>query len=67
MGELALQTRINLSSKDEMVSLETARLFEKTSCVTVKHLTASGHYYYSPEDQQLLRKDFLDLIQEVSD
>lgn len=60
--KLAVPCQIYLSSQDEMVSPKSDKAFEKNTYVTVKMLTSSGHFYYSPEDQQLLYNDFLDMI-----
>ena len=60
--QLSTPCHVFLSLKDEMVSPKSGRLFEKASCVVVKMLNLSGHFYYSPEDRQLLQNDFIDMI-----
>lgn len=55
-----------LSRKDEMVSPRSGKFLEETPCATVKMLNTSDHFYYSPEDQQLLQHDFCRMIQEIT-
>ena len=61
--ELTVKCQVYLSTKDEMVSMKTGRIFENHACATVKALDSSGHVYYSPEDLQLLQHEFFDMIQ----
>ena len=65
LQELSVPCRVYLSLKDEMVSPQSSKFFKKNSCVTVKSLNTSGHFYYSPEDRQLLQDDFRDMIQRI--
>ncbi len=65
--KLTAMSQVYLSLQDEMVSPISGAVFAKNPHVTVKRLDMSGHFYYSPQDQQLLQKDFCDMIQKVSE
>jgi hypothetical protein len=47
---------------DEIVSPESCKLLKNNTCMRVKMLNGSGHYYYSPGDQSLLIEDFKKMI-----
>ena len=49
--------------KDELLSVRTGELLAKNPRISVRVLAGSGHYYYSPEDTLLLRKDFSEMLQ----
>ncbi len=63
--QLATKAQVYLSLQDEMVSPKSCKAFENNPHVTVKLLNTSGHFYYSPQDQRILQKDFCDMIQKV--
>lgn len=65
LDKLSVPCQAYLSRKDEMVSPRSGKFFEGNPCVTVKMLNTSGHFYYSPEDQQLLQHDFCHMIQNI--
>ncbi len=63
--QLTTTAQVYLSLQDEMVSPQSGKAFENNPHVTVKLLNTSGHFYYSPQDQRILQKDFCDMIQKV--
>lgn len=65
--KLTAAAQVYLSLQDEMVSPKSGKAFEKNSHVTVKLLNTSGHFYYSPQDQRMLQKDFCDMVQKLSE
>lgn len=66
VAALRTKTQVYLSLRDEMVSPKCGDLFKQNACVTVKMLSTSGHFYYSPEDQAVLKENFGKLIQRVT-
>ena len=62
LGRLSVPSHVYLSLQDEMVSPKSCDLFKSNTCTTVKVLTTSGHFYYSPEDQALLNEDFKKMV-----
>ena len=67
LSELKVKSRVYFSVHDEMVSPKSAKLFEPDLSADVKMLNTSGHYFYSREDGLLLKKDFSEMIEEMSD
>jgi len=65
IGKLQTPSHIYLSMLDEMVSPKCSKLFKDNPCICVKSLQTSGHFYYSPEDQCLMKEDFNKMIQNV--
>ncbi len=65
IGELSVPSHIYLSMQDEMVSPKCREIFRDNSGMCVKILENSGHFYYSPEDQRLMKEDFSRMIQKV--
>ena len=65
IGKLRTPSHIYLSMLDEMVSSKCSKLFKDNPCICVKSLQTSGHFYYSPEDQCLMKEDFNKMIQNV--
>ena len=65
IGKLLTPSHIYLSMLDEMVSPKCSKLFKDNPCICVKSLQTSGHFYYSPEDQCLMKEDFNKMIQNV--
>ena len=63
---LSIKTQAYLSLWDEMVSPKCSDLLKQNACVTVKMLSTSGHFYYSPEDQAVIKEDFGKLIQRAA-
>ena len=63
--ELFSEIRKTRSMLDEMVSSKCSKLFKDNPCICVKSLQTSGHFYYSPEDQCLMKEDFNKMIQNV--
>lgn len=63
---LTVPAQVYLSLHDEMVSVKSGKLFAGNPHVTVKELRESGHFYYSPRDRRILRRDFCDMLQRVS-
>ena len=65
IGKLSTPSHIYLSMRDEMVSPKCSEIFKDNSCICVKLLKTSGHFYYSPEDQCFMNEDFIRMIQRV--
>ena len=65
IGKLLTPSHIYLSMLDEMVSPKCSKIFKDNTCICVKSLQTSGHFYYSPEDQCLMNEDFNKMIQNV--
>ncbi len=60
---LTLPCRVFFSKKDELVSLRSAALFQRNSCLDPVILPHSGHYYYAPQELSVLTdalRDFLE-------
>lgn len=53
------------SRRDEVVSRRSVKYLNKRSRFTVKTLQSSGHYFYSPEDTELLKEEFSSLLNGV--
>jgi carboxylesterase len=60
--KVPVPSHVYLSMHDEIVSPESCKLLKNNTCMRVKMLNGSGHYYYSPEDQSLLIEDFKKMI-----
>lgn len=65
IGRLSTRSHIYLSVKDEMVSPKCSEVCKDNSYIRVKMLKTSGHFYYSPEDQHLMNRDFNKMIQKI--
>lgn len=63
--KLATPSYVYLSLQDEMVSPMCSEFFKNNAYVKVTMLNRSGHFYYAPEDQNLLYEDFKKMIQDV--
>ena len=50
------------SLKDEMVSKSSVKFLKQNSCISVKELENSGHFYYPNEDSLYLKTEFLRFI-----
>jgi len=62
---LAVPCTAYQSQKDELVANRTRKILEKTGRITVHNLSQSSHFYYSPDDEQVVCKDFLNQIKET--
>lgn len=51
------------SKRDEMVSVRSQRLLERCGKVQVHQLIESTHFYYNPEEIEIIRKTMADLLQ----
>ncbi|MGI6072401.1 MAG: alpha/beta fold hydrolase [Lachnospiraceae bacterium] len=60
--KLKTPSHVYLSLYDETISSKCRELFQNNSCVRVQMLNTSGHFYYSPEDQNLLNEEFNKMI-----
>jgi carboxylesterase len=65
IGELSTPAYIYLSVQDEMVSPKCREICRDNRFVCVKMLENSGHFYYSPEDQRLMKEDFHRMVQQI--
>ena len=65
IGKLRTPSHVYLSMLDEMISPKCSEIFKDNTYICVKSLQTSGHFYYSPEDQCLLKEDFNEMIQNV--
>ncbi len=66
LHKLSTPSHIYLGAQDEIVSPRCSEMFEDSPCAEVKALNTSGHFYYSPEDECLLKADFEKMIQRIS-
>lgn len=62
MGGLAVPCAAWQSQKDELVSIASRKVLEKSG-VEVHILPESSHFYYAPEDRALVIEDFLKRIE----
>lgn len=51
------------SKKDELVSNFSASVLRKAGCTEVRELAESTHFYYSPEDQKVVRDAFAQIME----
>lgn len=65
IGKLRTPSHVYLSMLDEMISPKCSEIFKDNTYICVKSLQTSGHFYYSPEDQCLLKEDLNEMIQNV--
>lgn len=65
MGNLKVPCVTYQSKKDELVSNFSAPVLEKSGVMEVWELENSTHFYYAPEDMQLLRREFQSYIKKV--
>lgn len=62
-----LQTpcRAYQSSKDELVSVSSAKELQKNKAISVIELKSSGHYFYEPTDFEFLLKEFEKFVNQI--
>ena len=63
-----LQTpcRVYQSTKDELVSISSAKLLKENVAISAVELKSSGHYYYAPADFEFLLKEFERFLSQIS-
>ena len=64
--KLSTPSHIYLAVHDEMVSPKCSEMFRNNPRAEVKTLNTSGHFYYSSEDERLLKSDFEKMIRRIS-
>ena len=62
VSRLTAPCQAYLSMQDEMVSPAAGRILEQNACVRVQYLPVSGHFYYAPEELQLLQREFCGMM-----
>ena len=65
LPRLTTPCRIFQSRLDEMIPISSADELRKLPCAAVTILEASGHYCYSPQDFELLTKEFIDFCRKA--
>lgn len=65
MGNLTVPCAAWQSRKDELVSNFSTPVLQKSGVMEVHELENSTHFYYAPEDMQLLRREFQRCIKKV--
>lgn len=65
LPQLQTKTIVFQSRRDELVARRSAKFLQNCPCVQLYELEYSTHFYYSPEDTQLVQKAFSDALQEV--
>ena len=66
MGDLKVPCIAWQSQKDELVSNFSYRVLEKLGFIELHSLPNSTHFYYDPEDQKLVRSDFVRRCKEIT-
>ena len=65
LGNLRVRCSVYQSQLDELVANCTRKILEKSAAMTVHNLKHSTHFYYSPDDQEIVRADFRKMIKET--
>lgn len=66
MGDLKVPCVAYQSETDELVSNRTRRLLEHSGVMEVYNLMGSTHFYYAPEDREMVLSDFAARIKTIS-
>lgn len=65
MEKLSVPCTAYQSQHDELVANRTRKLLEKSGVMEVHNLPCSTHFYYHPDDQKIVRRDFERQIKET--
>lgn len=65
MSNLNVPCTAYQSQRDELVANFTRKVLERSGVMDVHNLQQSSHFYYHPDDQKIVRADFLKKIKET--
>ena len=63
---LKAPTLVYQSTRDELVSISSAKLLDQSEAVSVIELKNSGHYYYAPTDFAFLLNEFKKFVNQIN-
>lgn len=66
LPRLHAKTIVFQSRRDELVARRSAKFLQNCPCVQLYELEHSTHFYYSPEDTQLVQQTFSNALREVA-
>ena len=66
LPQLHTKTIVFQSRRDELVARRSAKFLQNCPCIQLYELEHSTHFYYSPEDTQLVQQTFSNALREVA-